>query len=66
MSSENAQPNPETLDVGNASATIFQETIELMRVPAIAAGVLGGTVLLVILTAALLHWIRGRRSATSA
>jgi hypothetical protein len=66
MSSDNEQPIPETLDVGNDSAAILQESIEPMRVPAIAAGVVGGTVLLVIFTAALVHWIRGRQSATAA
>jgi len=57
---------PETLDVGDDSAAILQESIEPMRGPVRAAAAIGGTILVVMCSIALVQWIRGRQGATPA
>jgi hypothetical protein len=65
MSPDNTPPIAETLDVEDDSAALLQESIAPMRAPALVAGVVGASVLLVIFTAALVQWIRGRGGAAS-
>jgi hypothetical protein len=60
MTTDTEQPVQETLDIGSDTSAILQASIEPMRVPALMAVVVGGTVLLVIFTAALVSWMRRR------
>jgi uncharacterized protein (DUF2062 family) len=60
MTTNSEQPVEETLDIGSDTSAILQASIEPMRVPALLAGAIGGTVLLVIFTAALVSWVRRR------
>ena len=58
MATDNEPPTTENL--GDDSAAILQESIEPMRGPVRLAAAVGGTILIVMCTVALVQWMRGR------
>lgn len=64
LAEENARQSagliPDTLEVRSDSLEILQDSMEQIRLPMLIAGTVGGAIVLVMVGAALVGWIRRR------